>query len=69
MSLVIAPAGHKAASLRRQALALLAADAGRRCVIFGAWEDEQFIGVVVLSRGSSNQLGSPYGLTQTQCAN
>jgi hypothetical protein len=28
----------------------------------GVWEDEQFIGCVLFSRGSTNNLGKPYGL-------
>ena len=37
-----------------------------RCIMFGAWEDDQFSGVVIFSRGSSNHLGSPYQLSQTE---
>lgn len=33
----------------------------------GAWEDGKFIGVVIFSRGATNTIGSPFGLTQTQC--
>ena len=66
MSLVIAPTTAKAAAhavtnwhySRRLPV-------GRR-VILGVWEDGQFAGVVLLSRGSNNHLGSPYGLTQTE---
>lgn len=37
-----------------------------RLVMFGAWEDGQFAGVVILSRGANNHIGSKYGLTSTQ---
>ena len=33
----------------------------------GAWEDDKFIGVVIFSRGANKSIGSPYGLTQTEC--
>ena len=33
----------------------------------GAWEDGNFIGVVLFSRGANNNIGKPYNLTQTQC--
>lgn len=33
----------------------------------GVWEHERFVGVVVFSRGSTRNLGKPYGLTQQQC--
>ena len=65
MSLVIAPAPAKAAAYAVTHWHYSGTMPVGRCVILGAWEDEQFIGVVVLSRGSSNHLGSPYGLTQT----
>lgn len=36
-----------------------------KLVKIGVWEDGQFIGVVIFSRGANNSLGAPYGLTQT----
>ncbi len=38
-----------------------------KSVKIGAWEDGQFIGVVIFSRGANNRIGSPYGLTQKEC--
>ena len=35
-------------------------------VKIGAWEDGEFIGVIVFSRGASNNLYKPYGLQQTE---
>ena len=35
-------------------------------VKLGAWEDSQFVGVVVFSRGASANLLKPYGLKQNQ---
>lgn len=35
--------------------------------LFGVWEHGKFIGVVIFSRGASRDLGTPYGLTQTEC--
>jgi len=37
-----------------------------KAVAVGAWENAAFIGAVVFSRGASNQIGSPYGLEQTE---
>lgn len=35
-------------------------------VKIGVWEDEQFVGVVVFSRGASSNLLKPYGLKSTE---
>ena len=35
-------------------------------VKIGVWEDEQFVGVVVFSRGASSNLLKPYGLESTE---
>ncbi len=35
-------------------------------VKIGAWEDGEFIGVILFSRGASNNLYKPYGLEQTE---
>jgi hypothetical protein len=32
----------------------------------GAWENGKFIGVIIFGRGATNELGSPYGLKNTQ---
>ncbi|MFE9277177.1 Mom family adenine methylcarbamoylation protein [Paenibacillus glucanolyticus] len=32
-----------------------------KSVKVGAWEDGQFIGVVIFSRGATQNIGSPYG--------
>jgi hypothetical protein len=32
----------------------------------GAWESDRYIGCVLFSRGANNNLGSPYGLEQTE---
>lgn len=33
----------------------------------GAWEDGQFIGVVLFAHGATQQIGTPYGLSQFEC--
>ena len=38
-----------------------------KLIKIGAWEDGQFIGVVIFSRGANKSIGSPYGLEQTEC--
>lgn len=37
-----------------------------KLVKVGVWEDNKFIGVVLFGRGANNNLGSPYGLEQTE---
>lgn len=35
-----------------------------KAVKIGAWEDGQFVGVIIFSRGANNHIGNPYGMTQ-----
>ncbi|OKP16746.1 protein Mom, partial [Serratia fonticola] len=37
-----------------------------KLVKVGAWENDQFIGVVIFSRGANNHIGQPYSLKQDQ---
>ena len=37
-----------------------------KTVKIGVWEDGEFIGVVIYSRGANNNIGKPYGLKQTE---
>ena len=37
-------------------------------VMVGAWESGAFIGCILFSRGANANLGAPYGLTMTECA-
>jgi len=37
-----------------------------KIVKVGAWEDNGFVGVVLFSRGASDAIGKPYGLTQVE---
>jgi hypothetical protein len=37
-----------------------------KLVKVGAWEDGKFIGVVIFGRGANNNIGKPYGLSQTE---
>jgi hypothetical protein len=37
-----------------------------KLVKIGVWEDGDFIGVVIYSRGAAPNIGSPYGLEQTE---
>lgn len=37
-----------------------------KCVRIGAWEDGKFIGVILFGRGATPEIGSPYGLKQTE---
>lgn len=38
-----------------------------KIVKVGVWENKDFIGVVLFSRGANNSLGNPYGLSQIEC--
>jgi hypothetical protein len=38
-----------------------------KTVRIGAWEDAQFVGVVLFAWGMNRNLGSPYGLQMTEC--
>jgi len=37
-----------------------------KSVKIGAWEDGRFIGAVIFGHGANNNIGSPYGLEQTE---
>lgn len=37
-----------------------------KCVRVGVWEDNKFIGVVLFGQGATPEIGSPYGLRQTE---
>ena len=37
-----------------------------KMVRLGVWENDQFIGVVIFSRGATGNIGRPYGLPQTR---
>lgn len=38
-----------------------------KIVKIGAWEDDKYIGCVLFSRGATINIGTPYGLKQTEC--
>lgn len=38
-----------------------------KAATFGIWEQSEFIGCVIFSRGASPNLGRPFGLGQTEC--
>jgi hypothetical protein len=37
-----------------------------KCVRVGVWEDTKFVGVVMFGQGATPEIGSPYGLKQTE---
>jgi len=37
-----------------------------KLVKVGAWEDDRFIGAVIFSRGASNNISKPYGMSNTE---
>lgn len=66
MSFVVAPTSAKAASYAVTHWHYSRSLPVGRLVKLGVWEDEHFTGVVIFSRGSNKDLGTRYGLTQTQ---
>ena len=38
-----------------------------KLIKIGVWEHNKFIGVVIFSRGANKDLGTPFGLSQTEC--
>jgi hypothetical protein len=37
-----------------------------KIIPIGVWEDGQFVGVIIYSRGANNNIGKPFGLEQTE---
>jgi hypothetical protein len=37
-------------------------------VMVGAWEREKYVGCILFARGANMNIGAPYGLIQTECA-
>lgn len=37
-----------------------------KLIIFGAWEDDCFVGIVAFGRGANRSIAAPYGLDQTE---
>lgn len=66
MSLKVAPCEHKAADFAVKNWHYSKRMPIGKLILFGVWEDEKFIGSVMFGRGANNNLGSPYGLTQTE---
>lgn len=67
MTLKIAPASHEAALYAVQHWHYSRKLPSGKLFRRGVWEHDKFIGVVIFSRGATNTIGSPFGLTQTQC--
>lgn len=65
--LTVAPCGHAAADYAVKHWHYSGSLPVPPRTTFGVWERGKFIGTVIYSRGASPELGSPYGLTQTEC--
>jgi len=66
-TLFIAPCSHAAARYAVEHWHYSHRMPAPKYVLMGVWEDAVFIGVVVFSRGATEHLGKPYGLTQDEC--
>jgi len=68
VDLVVAPCSHKAAKYAVEKWHYSGVMPAGKVVKFGVWENGQFVGAVLFSRGASDAIGKPYNLTQTQIA-
>jgi hypothetical protein len=68
VSLVIAPASHSAASYAVTHWHYSRKMPAGKLVRFGVWESDEFVGAVIFGRGAVSDLGTRYGLIQTECA-
>lgn len=67
VDLVVAPCSHEAAKYAVMKWHYSQAMPSGKLVKFGAWENGQFIGAVLFGRGATYDIGTPYGLKQTEC--
>lgn len=65
--LLVAPCGRSAAQYAVLRWHYSACMPRGKLACFGVWEYGHFIGSVVYGRGATHQLGSPFGLGQTEC--
>lgn len=64
--LVVEPCSHEAAKFAVENWHYSRILPAGKLVKFGVWEDDKFIGVVIISRGASPFLGTALGLDQTE---
>lgn len=64
--LVVAPCSHEAATYAVMHWHYSRAMPSGKLVKVGAWEDGQFVGVVLFGRGASPNLGTPFGASATE---
>ena len=67
MTLKVAPIEHKAAEFAVKNWHYSQTMPIGKLILFGVWENDKYIGAVMYGRGASPQLGSAFGLTQTEC--
>jgi hypothetical protein len=67
VDLVVAPCSHEAAKYAVMKWHYSKAMPAGKLVKFGAWENGKFIGAVIFGRGATYDIGTPYGLKQTEC--
>lgn len=66
VELLVAPCSYQAAKFAVEHWHYTRCMPAGKTVKFGVWENEQFIGVVIFSRGANCNIGSPYKLKQTE---
>lgn len=64
MTLIVKPCSYQAAKWAVARWYHSPAMPSGKSVSFGAWEDEEFVGVVIYGSGANKDLVKPYGLTQ-----
>lgn len=66
VKLLVAPCSHAAAKFAVERWHYSRSMPTPPLVKFGVWENDQFIGVVLFSRGSNNNMLKPFGLSITE---
>lgn len=66
--LFVAPCGREAALWAVRAYHYSGTLPSATCLYWGVWFDGTFVGVVIVSRGASPHIGSPFGLPQNRVA-
>ena len=66
MSVVVAPCERRAARYAVEHWHYSGSLPAGKLVTFGVWESDRFVGSVIFGRGASPNLGTPYGLDQTE---
>jgi hypothetical protein len=66
MTITVAPCSHDAAKHAVLNWHYSKVMPSGKLIKFGVWENERFVGAIIYGRGATPELGSPYGLDQTE---